>query len=609
MQEPAAVTRWAAFSLLMTTTLLLLLLPAAAQAQAAGWVATDWLVICDPEGVWDGAPLEPPPGFVLTQEDCDSEGLGPAAHIANDLRQASGWLEGLGFITPKLRVGGSGGSLFVATIANTERLQVLCDSPHTAGCYYPGSGAFYVDQDKFFSMGHDDYSLDLDNFGSIGTATHELFHAVTTGYPDFASGRGWPDWITEGVAEFVSFEHLRINRGLNVQGYVRNFSHPLHLPANDDDTYRSWIFWDAVGSIVGLESNVAYLADIFADQDLMVGEGLAGVDAGLHKWGGLHALYPKALTNGYIRANADSAYDLNDVPLAIANSRSKSTDVYEASHRVRSVAANGYRVRPNVSGPAMLSVEVTSDEGAADLHVIVDDSVSGTSSHGRFVDAGTEEILVVVANVAGKAVDSVDRSYEIKIELRGAIACDTDLKEMLAGTESGRFQMRICSNALGVSPLDFDERTDLRRQLPQAKILSLGAAGERMETEPYVVPPHGRVLQRVTNPQHMFQGGVGTHPLPEPGTTTVYPESNNGFHALLDERLPGDKQKTHWELNGTWGFLHAAETSSPCEIRLIFAYEAEGKSGGGFLRRARTATFLVAGAIVQRLDLPECGEP
>jgi hypothetical protein len=390
----------------------------------AQWRTTTWEINCDSESIGEAGGDHEERGFLLTEEECDFEGTGPAAFFAQDLEAASVWLDSLGFRAPRATLFHQP-LRYEALIANTVRLEELCENVEVLGCYWRGE--LFIEQNSFFSMGQEEGDLTWDN-ERVGTAAHELFHAITDAYPSFRD-QDWPMWITEGTAELVALQHTRLNRGLAVNPSIRSFSHSLHHPdpANDTlDAYRTWIFWSAIGSVLESPDQLAYLHDLFEQQDFSTHNGLEGVDAGLRPWGGLYELYPYILTAPYIRTRADHAYDLTETTLQIPG---READEYRSLAQIEPVAANGYRITlripPGKRGLLTATVEAAPGGSSTDLHLVVDAEVIASQPHAEFFDPGEHEVLVVVANVAPEAKDSRRQGYDLKVTLE-PVQCDQD---------------------------------------------------------------------------------------------------------------------------------------------------------------------------------------
>jgi|GEM_PF-2821649 len=455
----------------------LALAPLPLNAQNA-WPTTEWAVMCHPSLIGEPGPHLEERGYLLAAEDCLYGAPGPVSVFQADLERASEWLESLGFRAPAVRRFSD--SAYIATLANSVHIEIICRDQKALGCYNRESENIYMEQSVYFSLPEPE-STNPGVQSGMGAAAHELFHGVTFAYPSFqaegaAHGHGTTPtlWIIEGTAFYVHRTHVEQNQGLLLHLPIRNFSRPLHEPdpGNDHrDAYLSWPFWEGVGHLLGqplglsARDRPAYLHDLFEHQTFATHRGLEGVDDGLRAagLGGLQGAFPRTLTMPFIRNRADEAYDLTETTLQVSG---RAHDEYRSVGRVEPVAGSAYRVTVRVPEGRRALLTATVDpagagENASELHLVVDHVVAEERSYGRFFDPGEEEVVVVVANVAERAVESREMGYELELTLQ-PVQCDMDdLWTLLAdlgdadgwrGRVSGDDQVLRGSSRGGINP-------------------------------------------------------------------------------------------------------------------------------------------------------------
>lgn len=377
---------------------------------AQDWKTTDWVVECLDVG-----------------EGSCSDTDGATAYFDQTLEESSRWLRGMGFRGPEIEYR-SGIDSHIAYISDAMNQD---DKGHrtSIGVYIPSIREILLTSDRYFAIGEGDTeqkrALALANdIEYTATVVHELFHGIQHAYPGAATS-AVPDWISEGMADAIQLAWIRRQaRDVRMSGSGRAFDYPLHQPKDRDDTYNTSRFWRGIGRILGLgaDEQLGYL-DTILRQDLVSGQGLGGVDAGLREFdpAGLYNLYPAFIADG---ANNPLFFDdVGQVGMVYDDSKRVEKSVRGT---VREVAADAHELMAHVPAGEMAELEIRLANDHDDLHLIVDgERLDEPAGFGRNVfratlggEAEARTLLVRVANVARTAVDTKVRNYELEFTLR-----------------------------------------------------------------------------------------------------------------------------------------------------------------------------------------------
>ncbi len=397
-----------ALHLLLPLLLLVSTWSSNAMAQHA-WKTSDWTVEC----------------MEVSEGTCkDTEEAGANAYFNDSLKDASQWLDGLGFEGPAIEYR-AGTNTYVAYISDVDNEDAK-GNQNSIGVYYPEDAQLYLTSDKYFAIGEGDTqeerAADLAfDTKSMGTVVHEMFHAVQYGY--YRDGSRVRDWITEGMADSVKLAWLRRSMpDESLSGNARAFDYPLHKPRNQDDAYATSIFWRGVGKLLGSPDTTGYL-HVILEQDLATNWGLGGVDEGLREFDpdGLYNVYPEFIAK--FTDNVLFFDDLDQLSMVYDDAKKVEKSVRGT---VREVAANAIKVSVNVPTGKTANLEIELATHHDDLHLIVDGKrLDKSAGSGRNVFhttvegmRGEQTLLVRVANVARKAIDSGERIYRLDFTLR-----------------------------------------------------------------------------------------------------------------------------------------------------------------------------------------------
>jgi hypothetical protein len=378
-----------------------LLAPAA--AQPADWDTYEWQVECiDPQ---DCAPAD--------------------AVYAEQLRQASEWLDGLGFEPPAaLDNQVLGGRHLDYRIANVSDADVTRDRLDAAGYYDAAEELIWLRSDVYFNVGepgqtHDDPFFYIGNVTAV-TSVHELFHAVQNA-PEYeipTLEEPWR-WLRESTATAVQIAFASDVEQTQAGFVTRHHDLPLHEPATREDMYKTARFWLFLGQELQSADRIAYLDSLFRESSLSKDNGIEGIDDFLEPVGGLYKMFPRYIAE--IPPEAAFA-SLDDWQVQLEDGKSEVTRQF--SGHVRQIAGSAGRLRVTHHSENAVEIEVRFSSDDADLHLIVDGRVQELGPDGERnvfrsrLESDSETFDIVVAEVAERAERSQDRDFELSVRLR-----------------------------------------------------------------------------------------------------------------------------------------------------------------------------------------------
>lgn len=392
--------------------LLALAAAAPALAQTGAWPTTSWLLVRDA-----GLSQEP-----VQEQDW----LGTGANAVRDeLDASSAWLARLGFRAPRLPQARTGQyPAFVVpareTGAGTIGVYVqprdgegtLADRKIKLNRDMMMSPAFYRDG----SIQGTGQQLE-NNYETLMTSVHELFHAVQASYPRTL---GAPlHWIGEGTAEAVMLAWLR-RRGL---------PHTVELGSYDtrslyEGSYNMGHFWLAVGQDARARDGVAYLHRFYqTPMGPASGRmpGVAWLDGNLRtaRLGGLQrylTYFAATHLQGPEHFGAEAA-----VPIGASGAETRTV----SGQKPLTIAAfRATFARP----PELARLEVTIEDMPDSAHLVIgDEAFEGNQASVETTDevcgtGATCEIPVRVVNAADDVTATRAISYTIGFDLVGG--CD-----------------------------------------------------------------------------------------------------------------------------------------------------------------------------------------
>ena len=361
-----------------------------------------------------------------------------------DLEGVTRWLIGLGFE-----------GLLVENVAQTCKAHISNETfdpetgTHSRAVYKPGVKQLHLRPDLGSDLGEARTETEWnDALRDLYVPVHEVFHAVQEAYaPEMAADLSW---IDEGTAEAVTIAYVTQAEPSNrFTGSVRRFDRPLHRPDIEAlEDYDTSPFWLLVGKRLGSPGQVGYLRDVFLELgNDRSGTGLPAVDAGLAPYGGLHGLLPWTFTElPWSEATFGSAEDLGKVRLEPGKAEDTWTLPDRRPLRVQEVAGRWMRLEVDPGSPdrpVELVVWIEAEEGAADLHLLVDKTLatSATARHSyrALLEPGEPRSLeILVANVAAEAVASEPRDFRIGVRLEALGGCS--MSAQVSGAVNGNYQ-------------------------------------------------------------------------------------------------------------------------------------------------------------------------
>jgi len=300
---------------------------------------------------------------------------------------------------------------------------------------------------------------------------HELFHGIQAAYgpvlarPVGSVRRGGAEppvceddkqdsWIKEGMASAVQVRYLERVTGAPYPHWARDpsrfswmryFDDPLHQPRHPYLTglpnraylcgYGTWIFWTAVGEMLGAPDGIAHLHHVLAQSRDWSDYGLRSVDDGLRAAaraygaalpydGGLGDLYPRFIAR---YADAPGFYAAVGA-LAVSGGAS----LAEATGEVEPLAATAWSVSvsvpddlaPGATVPVRVSLEPGHETGSR-LHLIdgsrlIPQPPSLDDAYGTVLRVARDTTLFLrVANAAEDAPTTRTASYTLRVEVGG----------------------------------------------------------------------------------------------------------------------------------------------------------------------------------------------
>jgi|TARA_A100001391_G_scaffold63912_1_gene39834 hypothetical protein len=375
--------------------------------QAQIWQITDW----DPACIADNG------------ASCDLGDHGVAV-VLEQLQDVSQKLKDMGFRSPHVQRSPplDPNSPY---IVHLQEEPITIEGTGRAGNYSLSDGKLSIAYGLFFALG-----TETDQY--MGTAAHELFHAVQASYGNrqlFVSRES--DWISEGMAEAIALALAGAGTGISSTGTpyldysLDNLASVTGDP--DDGKYASYPFWLYLAKRYGgaPDSRYAIFHDFLveAENHLNLGRSVAIADAALRTIDpdGLYDIYPAFTAEvGNHPGFFEDVIEVKPVPDQTA------TASVETEATVRPLAARAFSVDIPASvatdGNGSRAVEIrleTEDPDA--FHLIVGDKrydeVSGADRNVYF-ETGEDldsELFVRVANVSRDAAASREQNFKLVV--------------------------------------------------------------------------------------------------------------------------------------------------------------------------------------------------
>lgn len=305
-------------------------------------------------------------------------------------------------------------------IVHLQEEPITIDGKDRAGNYALSEGKLSIAYGLFFAL-----DTETDQF--MGTAAHELFHAVQASYGNrqlFISRES--DWISEGMAEAMALALAGAGSGVSSTG-TPYLDYSLDNLASitgdpDDGTYVSYPFWLYLAKRYGgaPDDRYAVFHDFLveAENNLDLGGSVAIADAALRVIDpdGLYDIYPAfAVEVGNHPDLFEDVIEVNPVP------DQSGADSVETQATVKPLAARAFTLSiPELEIAGNHAVEIRLETEDADaLHLIVGDKrydkVSGTNRNVYF-ETGEDvdrELFVRVANVSHDAAASREQDFKL----------------------------------------------------------------------------------------------------------------------------------------------------------------------------------------------------
>lgn len=414
--------------------------PASGQS---GWPTTDWAVTCTAPTATD-----------LGTFSCDAnEALGPAGIARGVLARTSAWLAGEDFRAPNIeRVGRTRGA-YQAWFSAEENVA-------TWGVYTPARRRLTLHPSFGYApQGATPGGQLLMRGESVGIAAHELFHGVQNAYHSGAVYDSFDrDWIWEGTADYIESIVLERETGEQRTSTVRSYSHPLHIPADQTDAYRTVHFWRWLSETIGGPQHVGVVRRML-EEDLGDGLGLTGLHTALQ------ADHPKGLAHyfpGFIAEKATvPGYFSRDARHEHRLPARRAARAERLPATVEPVAGTWHWVLVDAPANETVGVSIRFEDDHPDLYLSVDDLRydgdglrEGLRNVFRSAWSGTgqtDTLFVRVANVAEDPASSTARPYVLEVEVAMLDAC-----------ADAAMQATLPRRAIGLRPSGFDEDRTLR---------------------------------------------------------------------------------------------------------------------------------------------------
>ena len=376
-------------------------------AQGA-WPTTKWMVECT-------AATEVTLGAYMCGDD---KAPGQTEMVKGLLERTSAWLAGEEFRAPRIEQERPGRGKYRAWISLEENVDSL--------------GRYSVERRRltlhpsfsYVAQGVDAAGRLLMGVESVGIAGHELFHGVQSAYHRGESYDEDRDWIWEGTATYIEDIVRERETGERRSTSVRSHSHPLHIPANQTDTYGTAHFWSWLNETIGGPQHVGVVRRLL-EENLGDTRGLTGLHTALQ------ADHPKGLAHyfpGFIAEKATvPAYFSPDSRHEHRLTARREARAERLPGTVEPVAGTWHEVLIDAPANATVGVSIRFEDDHPDLYLSVDDLRydgdglrEGLRNVFRSAWRGTgqtDTLFVPVANIAEDPATSTARPYVLEVEV------------------------------------------------------------------------------------------------------------------------------------------------------------------------------------------------